>query len=242
MPTAELIREVVAAGHAHHLPVLLHANSLTAHRFAVDTKVDAVAHGLWNWETDAPPGQIPPAVRQVLDDEVRTGIAMMVTSRILGGLVDLFDPEFLVAPQLTKVLPAELLSWYRSEAGRWFARQLEGDVKGVPSDRARRMFREADGAGTAAAKYFASHGGRLLFGSDTPSDDTYANPPGYNGYLELRELEKAGISPRQILDAATRVNAEFFNLSRDFGTIEPGKRDSLLLLRADPVMCQNAIG
>jgi hypothetical protein len=56
-----------------------------------------------------------------------------------------------------------------------------------------------------------SHGGRLLFGSDTPSDDTYANPPGCNGYLELRELEKAGISPRQILDAATRVNAEFFH-------------------------------
>jgi hypothetical protein len=47
--------------------------------------------------------------------------------------------------------------------------------------------------------------------------------------------EKAGVPPRQILDAATRANAEFFGLSRDFGTIEPGKRDSLLLLRADPL-------
>ena len=30
---------------------------------------------------------------------------------------------------------------------------------------------------------FASSGGRLLFGSDTPSGPVYANPPGYNGYL-----------------------------------------------------------
>lgn len=240
-PTAELIRDVVAAAHAHHIPVLLHANSLAAHRFAVETKVDATAHGLWNWETEATPGEIPAAVRQVLDDEVRNGIAVMVTSRIFGGIVDLFDPGFLARPEVAKVLPAGLLSWYRSDAGRGsLAKRLEGDVKGQLSELARRLLRESAGAGPAAAKYFASHGGRLLFGSDTPSDDTYANPPGYNGYLELRELENAGISPRQILDAATRVNAEFFRLDRDYGTIEVGKRDSLLLLRANPLASTSA--
>jgi hypothetical protein len=49
---------------------------------------------------------------------------------------------------------------------------------------------------------------------------TYAIPPGYNGYLELCELERASISPRRILDAATRANAQQFGLA-GHGTIEP---------------------
>jgi imidazolonepropionase-like amidohydrolase len=47
-------------------------------------------------------------------------------------------------------------------------------------------------------------------------------------------LERAGIPPRQILAAATSATAKFFGLAADRGTIEPGKRASLLLLRADP--------
>ena len=77
-------------------------------------------------------------------------------------------------------------------------------------------------------------GGRILFGSDTPSAPTFANPPGYNGFLELRALESAGISPKQLLAAATIENARFFGLS-DYGTIEPGKMASLLVLRNDPL-------
>jgi imidazolonepropionase-like amidohydrolase len=70
-----------------------------------------------------------------------------------------------------------------------------------------------------------------VFGSDTPSAPTYANPPGYNGYLEMLALEKAGISPREILVAATSANAELFGLTVDYGTIEPGKRAALIAVR-----------
>ena len=77
------------------------------------------------------------------------------------------------------------------------------------------------------------------FGS-VPSGPTYANPPGYNGYLEMRELERSGIPPRQILAAATIANAKLFGLDSDYGTIEPGKRASLLLLRANPLASVSA--
>ena len=75
----------------------------------------------------------------------------------------------------------------------------------------------------------------MVFGSDTPSAPTYANPPGYNGYLEMLALEKAGITPRQILVAATSANAELFGIAADYGTIQPGKRAQLLVLAADPL-------
>ena len=51
----------------------------------------------------------------------------------------------------------------------------------------------------------------------------------------MREMEAAGVSPRQILAAATLENARFFHLDDRYGTIEPGKIASLLLLRDDPL-------
>jgi imidazolonepropionase-like amidohydrolase len=232
-PTEPLMRQVLAASHERHLPLLLHANSLTAHRFAAAIPVDAVVHGLWNWEGAQSGTGLPIEVQRVLEDERKSGIAAMATLRVMGGLADLFSPEFLDDPHLARVLPARLSAWYRGD-GRWFAADLRRDFAGLPDARIRQILDAGKEGAGAAIREFSARGGRLLFGSDTPSGPTYANPPGYNGYLELLALERAGIPPRQILAAATVTTARFFNLGADYGTIEPGKRASLLLLRADP--------
>jgi hypothetical protein len=217
------------------LPLLLHANSLEAHRFAVEVKPDAVVHGMWNWGQENTSGaELPTAVRDVLDQERLAGIGMMPTSRVISGLGDLFSPAFLDDGHLTRVLPAQILSWYRSKDGQWFVREMVQGMGGLPAERARGVLAGIQTLGLRASVHFAREGGRILFGSDTPSAPTYANPPGYNGYLELRELEAAGISSRQLLAAATTENARFFGLA-DYGTIEAGKVASLLLLRDDPL-------
>jgi hypothetical protein len=233
VPTLELMRRVRDASHPR-LPFLLHANSLEAHRFAVAVGADAVAHGLWNWDVPRAEGseKLPEPVREVLDAERRAGIAYMPTSRVLGGLADLFDPAFLDDPHVAKVLPADLLAWYRTEEGQWFKREVAAGFEGLPEQSIPRALANRP---RQALAYVAAHGGRILFGSDTPSAPTYADPPGYNGYLELREMEAVGIPPRQILAAATLENARFFRLEDRYGTIEPGKIASLLLLRGDPL-------
>src|SRR5262249_51250709 len=157
-------------------------------------------------------------------DERAAGIAAMATLRVMGGLADLYSADFLADPHLPRVVPRELVTWYGSDDGRWFARDLAHDFDGLPPERIREILSRGVGDGAAAIAYFVSSGGHLLFGSDTPSGPTYANPPGYNGYLELRALEAAGISPRQILTAATSANAALFGLAADYGTLEPGKR------------------
>lgn len=45
-PTVDLMRDVLSESHRRHLPLLLHANSLSAHRFAVSVGVDAVLFGI----------------------------------------------------------------------------------------------------------------------------------------------------------------------------------------------------
>ncbi len=232
-PTEALMRQVREASHRHRLPLLLHANSLTAHRFAAAIPVDAVVHGLWNWEDARASAGLPAEVQRVLDDERKAGIAAMATLRVMGGLADLFAPAFLDDSHLAQVLPPALLAWYRGE-GQWFARDMRRGFGKLPDARIRATFDGGADAAGAAIRAFAAQGGRLLFGSDTPSGPIYANPPGYNGYLELLALERAGVPPRQILAAATATNAAFFNLAADYGSVEPGKRASLLLLRGDP--------
>jgi imidazolonepropionase-like amidohydrolase len=235
VPALDLMREVGDASHRRRLPLLLHANSLTAHRFAADVPVDAVVHGLWNWdEADPDRNTLPASVKTVLDAERKSGIGMMPTVRVIGGLADLFKSDFLDDPQLARVLPGDLIKWYRTSDGQWFARETAGSEK-LSADRMRNILLDVQRRGERAAAQFVRDGGRLLFGSDTPSAPTFANPPGYNGLLELRALEAAGIPARLLLRAATLENARFFNLSRDYGTIEPGKTGNLLLLNTNPL-------
>lgn len=235
VPTGELMRPVRDASHARGLPLLLHANSLAAYRFAIEVGgVDVIVHGMWNWGDQDASTELTDQVRETLDAARNGEMAMMPTTRVIAGLAELFNPAFLDDPALKRVLPAELVAWYRTDAGQWFVRETAKSFAGLPAERARGIFLDVQARGQRAAVYFAREGGRILFGSDTPSAPTYANPPGYNGYLELRELEAAGISPRQLLRASTLENASRFRLAADYGTIEPGKVASLLLLAADP--------
>jgi hypothetical protein len=176
VPTEDMMRRVRDASHPR-VPVLLHANSLEAHRFAVSAGVDAVAHGLWNWGTPNTGGNAEPPepVREVLDAERRAGIAYMPTMRVLAGLGGLLDPTFLDDAHLKKVLPAKLIAWYRTTDGQWFAKEIRSNLGGVPAERIPELYANLTEP-QRALSYVVSHGGRVLFGTDTPSAPTYANP------------------------------------------------------------------
>ena len=93
---------------------------------------------------------------------------------------------------------------------------------------------------SAVLEYFANSGGLLLFGSDTPSDPTFANPPGLNGRIEMDRWIDAGVTPSQLFNAVTADNAEFFGLAEEIGAVEVGRRADLLLLRENPRMSVSA--
>jgi imidazolonepropionase-like amidohydrolase len=91
------------------------------------------------------------------------------------------------------------------------------------------------GSGDAVTRYLAENNARLLFGTDTPAAPIYTNPPGLNGFYEMRRWIAAGVTTPRLFRAATIENARVMRLDRDIGTIEKGKRAHLLLLRANPL-------
>ena len=74
-------------------------------------------------------------------------------------------------------------------------------------------------------------GVKLLAGTDSPPLHT----PAFCLHLELKALVAAGLSPLQVLQTATINPAEFFKLSDQLGTLEPGKFADMLLLDKNPL-------
>lgn len=226
-PSVEMIRAVVAAAHARHLPVFLHANSKPAQAFAVEAGVDVIAHGMWNGH-ESTPAALDKDVEPIVTSILTRGMGYQPTAQVIRGLGSELDDRFFADPLLSRVYAPELIAWYRSPEGAWFRKDELGDT--TPQ-----IFERIEGYGAAVVGYLARHSGRLLFGTDTPSAPVYTNPPGLNGFYEMRRWIAAGVSPAQLFRAATIENARIMNLDKEIGSIEKGKRAHLLLLRANPL-------
>lgn len=238
VPKLETIRELVNAAHAAGLPVLMHANSDEAQRFGIDAGVDILAHGLWNlYLENSSTGELTPGVKKILDDGLAQNIGWQPTIQVLYGIEDLFDASFLSDPRLSRVLPAKLIDWYRSPEGQWFAAQTSKDL---PPVTIREVLDPLIRRVKHMTAYVTARHGRILFGTDTPSAPSYANPPGLNGWLEMHRLIEAGETPAQIFRSATLTDAQALKLDRDIGTVQVGKRADLLLLRQDPTQTIDA--
>jgi imidazolonepropionase-like amidohydrolase len=235
-PTLGMIRDVIRESHARGLPVLMHANSLAAWRFATAAGVDVIAHGMWNWdELEQEGNALPAPIRALLDTVAERRIGFMPTLRVIDGLGAMYDPAFLDDPRLGRVLPKVLITWYRTPSGQAYAAEMRRQFGSAGDRRIRRIMRRVADHGAVATRYLVSRGGRLVFGSDTPSGPTFGNPPGLNGFLELERLAGAGIPLDRLLAAATIEAARAFHLDRRYGTIEAGKVANLLLLRHNPL-------
>jgi imidazolonepropionase-like amidohydrolase len=128
--------------------------------------------------------------------------------------------EWSVDDPLLEFVPAALAKQWRDsfhddqmkERAAWLARQAANDW---------RLTGELHRAGVL-----------LLVGSDSLDPFVF---PGESLHKELAEFVRAGLTPGEILQAATRGAAQFLGRERDCGTVETGKLADLLLLEASPL-------
>ncbi len=230
--TPALFAEVRAAASAANMTLVTHANSFEGQRFAVENRADVLAHGMWHWGSLNGEKALPAQIRALLDRIVADGTGYQPTMRVLAGLNAYFDPAYLRHPGVRKVVPKLLADWFATPAGQWFGEELaEGHSHAEmlqSSEAPLRRLRQVIG-------YLAARDANILFATDTPSSPTYGNLPGLNGFLEMQHLVEAGLSPAQVLKAATVNNARAFGILERTGTIEAGKDANLLLMRESPL-------
>jgi hypothetical protein len=232
-PSQTLMSNLKREAHKNNLVLVVHGNSLEAHRFLGNVKVDIVAHGLWNWGDyilDSDSG-IPEEIKKVLDIEIKNNVGYMPTLQVINGLRELTDSNYLNDSELEHVLPNELITYYKANSDTMYANVFGDAPKNIIANNFSRISKQ----GKLSMKYMHDNDGKLLFGTDTPSSPTYGNPPGYNGYLEMLEMESAGIPLSQILASATIENAKAFKLENLYGKVEQGKKANLLILNKNPL-------
>jgi imidazolonepropionase-like amidohydrolase len=230
----EVLSEIRKAATANSLVLMIHANGFEAQKFAVDGDVDVIVHGMWNWGDLDKSAELPAAIKQVLDRIVEKKIGYQPTIQVLHGELAYFEPDYLGTKVHAKVVPKEMLAWFETPEGKWFGREL--NPGGMPDaafvqDHEQTVLRRV----RQVVEYLAGKDANFLFGTDTPSEPTYGNLPGLNGFLEMKQLQKAGMSLAQIFRAATINNAREFKLESQIGSIEPGKIANLVLMTKNPL-------
>lgn len=243
LPSINIIKDLVQEAKNEGVPVLLHANSFAAQKFGSQANVDIIAHGMWHWgpiKEYLPIANLPQKHKDVLSKIATQQIGYQPTFRVIAGQRDVFDPMFIEDSNLENVYPSDLLKWLKSEEGLWQKKRIltyGGDIFNVetPDLEIAKLMQSMVDKINVSCNHLYKEQGNLLFGSDTPAMNTHTNPPGYNGYLEMQEWIKAGVSLEDVFKSATINNAKEFNIDNLFGSIETGKRANLILMNVNPL-------
>lgn len=148
---------------------------------------------MWNWGDLDKHTELPTEIGKVPHQIAEEKIGYQPTLQVMQGLRAYFDLEYLKMSTIRKVIPAEMLEWFESPEGKWFKKEIAED--NVPDAAISEGFdhgpvRRVD----QVVAYLAEHNAYFLIGTDTPSAPTYGNLPGLNGYLEMQQLQRAGLS------------------------------------------------
>jgi imidazolonepropionase-like amidohydrolase len=210
MPPA-VFRGIIDEAHKHGLRVNAHVFYLTDARELVDAGVDAFAH-------------------LVRDKEMDDALISAIKSRNVYVMPNLGGAE-----RGTHAGPAPWLdSWLNGPL------LLRDTVQASVIERMKATRREPADADAARARYgnlqrslakLNAARARIILGSDTGLPDHFF------GFAEQRELQlmvEAGMSPAQVIVAATSRPAEYLRLG-DSGTLAAGKRADFLVLDANPL-------
>lgn len=185
-------------------------------------------HGAAQWRRECNRGMAEvdaagPKARQLARHFADAGVFLDPTLVVIERLARITDPDVTGAQGVAEMPESIRSGWEARAAGRrdnWSDEDLE-------------LARRAFAVSVAFTAEVRRAGGKLLVGSDAPNPFVV---PGLSLHRELELLVMAGMSPMQVLVAATRGNAEALGVDDDLGTLAPGKLADVVLLDANPLV------
>jgi imidazolonepropionase-like amidohydrolase len=204
-----LYRAIIDEAHKHNLRVMAHVFYLTDARDLVDAGVDGFLHLVRDEEMDDALVTKMKAKQVFVTPNLSTSEAGTYTGK----------PAWLDEPALAETAGSDLLA---KVAGVYAAR-AGGQPRTAASSsysRQQRSLARLNAAGVTIA-----------LGDDTGIENTFY---GYGEHRELELMVAAGMTPMQVIVAATRAPAELLHLTR-LGTVAPGKSADFIVLDANPL-------
>jgi imidazolonepropionase-like amidohydrolase len=239
----EVERAIVAEAGKRKLPLYVHAERAEMVRRALAVRPHALVHG-------------PIDITREMAAEIAAARIPVITTQALFETPSIaIHPEQLEEPHIRRVVPAlELESVRDREQNRRYGFGLVTEVTPFVPGRYRDLLAWAgtfdvlkrpsvestlklSRSALQSLRYLKEAGVTLVVGSDSGNWPLF--PYFFHGpttWRELRLLAEAGLSPLEILRAATVNPARMLGLADRIGTVEVGKVADLVVVREDPLI------
>jgi imidazolonepropionase-like amidohydrolase len=209
----EIYKTVIDQAHRRNLRVAVHLFYLDDAKAVLDAGADFIAHSVRDKDVDD-------ALVAMLE---RRNVCYCPTlTREVSTFVYESTPSWFSDPLFTKYSEPRTIDLLKQPA-----RQEQ-----VRNSRSAQRYKTALEQAMRNVKRLSDAGVTIAMGTDT-------GPPGrFQGYFELMELDlmaKAGMTPRQVLTAATRDAARCQKLDAEVGTLEANKWADFVVLDGDPL-------
>ena len=217
----EILHTLIEEAHARRLKVYAHTSFPSEAREFVEAGGDVVVHSIHMAETGA---------RDVFELMAKRDVAYIPTLAVFeGGYTT--KPGSFALPHLHDKVWDVLLASITAPGSVVLASR---NVPGLLNDRERSLEISMANLGRALQA-----GVRIAMGSDA------GNAGMLHGTTVLRELQlmnEAGMTPMQVLVAATRNGAEVIGRGEELGTLEAGKLADIIVVNGDPLQDLSALG
>ncbi|MGA8807516.1 MAG: amidohydrolase family protein [Thermoanaerobaculia bacterium] len=213
---------VAAAGdeaRKHNIPLIVHATGLAEAKAALRAGATLLVHSV----SDKPVDQ------EFLDLAKRNGTILIPTLIVSRGYVRMFRS----ALEHTPVAIDDPNGCIDKSTLARIAETTSAPTTLTAEQLARRDQRTAQGEEIAAQnlKTLIAAGIPIATGTDAGNPLTLHGPA---IYAEMESMQKAGMTPMQVLVSSTAVAARAMRRDTEFGTVEKGKDADLVILSADP--------
>jgi imidazolonepropionase-like amidohydrolase len=213
---------VAAAGdeaRKHNIPLIVHATGLAEAKAALRAGATLLVHSV----SDKPVDQ------EFLDLAKRNGTILIPTLIVSRGYVRMFRS----AVEHTPVAIDDPNGCVDKSTLARIAETTSAPTTLTSEQLARRDQRTTQGEQIAAQnlKALVAAGIPIATGTDAGNPLTLHGPA---IYAEMESMQKAGMTPMQVLVSSTAVAARAMRRETEFGTVEKGKDADLVIVSADP--------
>ena len=229
---------IVRQAAARRLPIYVHASDEVEQSIGLDMGAHALLHTNFGGREPSP---------EFIARAAASGVTMVTTFSIIDAYLPRWHPERLADPLVRATVPRPEQRTAR-EPGAWddlgladvaeafphVPRFILRRIARLPAPPTEAVVQRVLAANLRAAAALHAAGVPLAIGSDAGNSFTLTQFHGVSTVRELELLAEAGLSPGDVLAAATVVPARLLRLEDELGTVEVGKRADLVVLRDDP--------